>query len=127
MVTIDSIPEEPPPWPQPNNIFMRGMHFWPKRFCRTVRELYDTIIDGNTTGGTRAMEFKAFADMLCKCLVVIPATATEASCIRFKLYRGLELGEQPGSPSDIIDVNGVKYLHITYLSEDAFQEVAAHA
>ena len=126
MVTIDGIPEELLPWLQPNNIFMRGMYFWLKHFCRMAHELYNTIIDSNTTGGMRVMEFKAFMDMLCKRLVIIPATATEASCIRFKLYCGLELGEQPGSPSDIVDVDGVKYLHIMYLLEDAFQEVAAH-
>lgn len=81
MATIDGVPEDLPSWPQPNNIFTKGTHFWLKRFCRTVRELYDTITDGNVVGGTRAIEFEAFADMLRKRLVVIPTTATEASCV----------------------------------------------
>ncbi|KAI1781611.1 hypothetical protein LXA43DRAFT_1105626 [Ganoderma leucocontextum] len=123
--TVDGVVEELPPWPQPNDIFTTGTHFWPKRFNRTIRELYDMITDGERFGGPKAMEFAAFADMLRARLVVIPATATQTSCVRFKLYRGLELGEQPGNQSDIVNVDGVKYLHVTYLSEAGFQEVVA--
>ncbi|KAI1781854.1 hypothetical protein LXA43DRAFT_907485 [Ganoderma leucocontextum] len=125
--TVDGVVEELPPWPQPNDIFTMGTQFWPKRFNRTVRELYDMVTDGERFGGLKAMEFAAFADMLRARLVVVPATATQASCVRFKLYRGLELGEQPGNPSDVVEVDGVKYLHVTYLSEAGFQEVAAAA
>ncbi|PIL30719.1 hypothetical protein GSI_06887 [Ganoderma sinense ZZ0214-1] len=125
--SVDGIVEELPPWPQPNQIFTKGTHFWPQRFTRTVRELYDTITDGDRLGGPRAMEFAAFADMLRTRLIVIPATDTQPSCVRFKLYRGLKLGEQPGNPSDIVVVDGVQYLHVTYLSETGFEEVAALA
>ncbi|KAI1797610.1 hypothetical protein LXA43DRAFT_1126227, partial [Ganoderma leucocontextum] len=118
---VNGVIEELPPWPQPNDIFTKGTHFWPKRFIRTVRELYDTITDGadgsERLGGTKAMEFAAFADMLRARLIVIPATETQASCVRFKLYRGLGLGEQPANLSDIVEVDGDKYLHVTYLSE----------
>ena len=125
--SVGGVIEELPPWPQPNDIFTKGTQFWPQRFTRTVRKLYDVVTDGDRLGGPKAMEFAAFADMLRTCLVVVPATATQTSCVRFKLYRGLELGEQPASPSDIIDIDGAKYLHVTYLSEAGFQEVAASA
>ncbi|PIL30720.1 hypothetical protein GSI_06888 [Ganoderma sinense ZZ0214-1] len=124
---VDGIVEELPPWPQPNEIFSKGTHFWPLRFTRTVRELYDMVTDGDRLGGPKAMEFAAFADMLRARLVVIPATATQPSCVRFKLYRGLQLGEQPENPSDIVDVDGAKYMHVTYLSETGFEEVASLA
>ncbi|KAI1781856.1 hypothetical protein LXA43DRAFT_977872 [Ganoderma leucocontextum] len=127
LAPVDGIIEELPPWPQPNDIFTKGTHFWPKRFTRTVRELYDMVTDGDRLSSPKAMEYAAFADMLRARLIVIPATATQASCVQFKLYRGLELGEQPGNPSDIVDVDGVKYLHVTYLSEASFQEVVAAA
>ncbi|PIL26811.1 hypothetical protein GSI_11072 [Ganoderma sinense ZZ0214-1] len=123
--SVDGVIEELPPWPQPNDIFTKGTHFWPKRFARTVRDLYDTVTDGDRLGGPRAMEFQAFAEMLRARLIVIPATDTQPSCVRFKLYRGLELGEQPTNPSDVVTVEGAKYLHVTYLSESGFQEVAA--
>ena len=119
--------EELPPWPQPNGVFTKGTHFWPKHFNRTICELYETVTDGNTTGGCRAMEFAAFAEMLQKCLIIIPVTETEPSCVCFKLYRAFELGEQPGSLSDIVEVNSARYLHVTYLSENAFQEIVAQA
>ncbi len=120
---VDGVIDELPPWPQPNKIFTKGTHFWPKRFARMVRELYDVVTEGGyRLGGPKTMEFAAFAEMLRLCLVVIPATATQTSLVRFKLYRGFQLGEQPGSPSDIVEVDGIKYLHVTYLSEPAFQE-----
>ena len=126
-VSVDGLIEELPPWPQPNEIFTKGTHFWPKRFARTIRNLYDTVTQGDKLGGTKAMEYAAFADMLRACLTVIPATATQASSVHFKLYRSLEFGEQPVNPLDIVDVDSVRYLHITYLSQDAFEEVAALA
>lgn len=123
-VALNGVTDELPPWPQPNEIFTKGTHFWPQCFARTVRELYDMVTDSYRLGGPKAMEFAAFADMLHKRLVVIPATATQASVVRFQLYGGFQLGEQPGNPSDIVEANGIKYLYITYLSEAAFEEVA---
>ncbi|KAI1788904.1 hypothetical protein LXA43DRAFT_1063210 [Ganoderma leucocontextum] len=118
---IDGVIEELPPWLQPNNIFTKGTHFWPKRFCRMIRELYDTITDGNTTGGIKAIEFVAFTDMLSVHLTVTPVTKTQASYVRFKLYHRLKLSKQPRNPSNIVKVNGIKYLHVTYLSNASFQ------
>ncbi len=125
---IDGTIDDLPPWPQPNDIFTKGTHFWPKRFNRTVRELHNLLAsDQDDLGGMKAMEFTAFADMLRKRLVVIPPTATEASCVRFKLYRGLELGEQPENSTDLINIDGVQYLHVSYLSEGGFEVVEARA
>ncbi|KAI1785508.1 hypothetical protein LXA43DRAFT_899656 [Ganoderma leucocontextum] len=63
-VAVDGVTEELPPWPQPNRIFMKGDTFWPKRFTRAVRELYNTIVIGLDHGGIKSMEYTAFADML---------------------------------------------------------------
>ncbi|KAI1784492.1 hypothetical protein LXA43DRAFT_901509, partial [Ganoderma leucocontextum] len=126
-VAVDGVMEELPPWPQPNEIFTKGDTFWPKRFTRAVRELYDTVIVGNDLGGTKAMEYMAFADMLRARLIVLPPTETHPSIVRFKLYRGLSLGEQPDHPSDLVTIDGVDHLHVSYLSEDGFHEVAALA
>ncbi|KAI1794159.1 hypothetical protein LXA43DRAFT_884301, partial [Ganoderma leucocontextum] len=126
-VPVDGVMEELPPWPQPNGIFTKGDTFWPKRFTGAVRELYDTVIVGHELGGIKAMEYLAFADMLRARLIVIPPTETEPSIVRFKLYRGLALGEQPDQPSDLVTIDGADYLHVSYLSEDGFHEVAALA
>ncbi|KAI1789749.1 hypothetical protein LXA43DRAFT_892226 [Ganoderma leucocontextum] len=122
---VDGITEELPLWPQPNEIFTKGTTFWPKRFTRTVRELYDTLIPGHGLGGTKAMEYTAFADMLQARLTVTPATADQPSSVHFKLYRGLTLGEQPERPSDLFTVDGVDYLHVSYLSEGGYEAVQA--
>lgn len=115
------------PWPQLNKIFMKRTHFWLTHFNRTIHELYDMVTDGNTTGGPRAMEYVAFVEMLQKRLIIIPTMETQPSCVCSKLYCAFQFSKQPGSPSNIVKVDGVKYFHITYLSKDAFQEVVAQA
>ncbi|KAI1790224.1 hypothetical protein LXA43DRAFT_973740 [Ganoderma leucocontextum] len=124
---VDGVTEELPPWPQPNGLFTKGDTFWPKRFAHAVRELYDNVVVSHEFGGIKMMEYMAFADMLRARLVVLPPTETQPSTVRFKLYRGLALGEQPERPSDLVIVDGVSYLHVSYLSEEGFHEVEALA
>ena len=117
-----------PPWPQPSGIFTAGTHFWPRRLIRAIHELHDALVSTNDLGGLKAMEFAAFAEMLEKRFVVFPPIAKEQpSFVRFKLYPGFELGEQPEDPNDLLTIDGTQYLHISYLTEVAYEEVAALA
>ena len=73
------------------------------------------------------MKFAAFADMLKSRLIVVPPTDSQPSSVRFKLYRAFALGEQPEDPTDLLDVDGAQFLHISYLSEGGYEEIAALA
>ncbi|KAI0673878.1 hypothetical protein C8Q78DRAFT_1186282 [Trametes maxima] len=70
--------EELPPWPQPSGIFEGGNRFNPTVFLSTVSQLYAQMITHQTTGGRFAMEYLAFAEMLHKRTIVVPAATVGA-------------------------------------------------
>ena len=126
-VAADDDKNKLPPWPQPSGIFTKGTHFWPRRLNRAIRELHDALDSSDDLGGIKAMEYAAFAEMLEKRLVVTPPTKEQLSIVRFKLYPEFVLGEQPENPDDLVNIDGTQYLHISYLSGEAYKEVAALA
>ena len=116
-----------PPWPQPSGIFTAGTHFWPRRLNRAMGELHDALVSSDNLGGIKAMEFAALAEMLKSRFVPIPPTEEQPASIRYRLYPGFELGEQPENPADLLNIDGRQYLHICYLSKAEYEEVMALA
>ncbi|EGN91646.1 hypothetical protein SERLA73DRAFT_192173, partial [Serpula lacrymans var. lacrymans S7.3] len=80
-------PDELPPWPQPQGIFVNGTHFHPRVFLSTIREIYEKVIIEGGNGADLEMEYQAFAAMLVKRMTPpIPN-----SPVLFRLYESLTL------------------------------------
>ncbi|EIW64988.1 uncharacterized protein TRAVEDRAFT_159779 [Trametes versicolor FP-101664 SS1] len=112
--------EEPPPFPQPSEVFTNGTHFHPIRFISAVQELYERVIAAHSPGGASAMQDLAFASLLRERTQVVPATEEQQSMVLFKLYSSLQMGSCP--PEIIIERSGERYLRIDYLSDPPVAE-----
>lgn len=108
-----------PPFPQPCGIFVnQGREFNPIVFLTTIRTVYECIVIERGTGGERAMEFEAFAEMLRLRIREIDGT------VYFKLYKSVELSPlQSGIKSEsglILDhTDGGRYLRLDSLQDSS--------
>ncbi|EGO25016.1 hypothetical protein SERLADRAFT_438621 [Serpula lacrymans var. lacrymans S7.9] len=104
-------PDELPPWPQPQGIFVNGTHFHPRVFLSTIREIYEKVIIEGGNGADLEMEYQAFAAMLVKRMTPpIPN-----SPVLFRLYESLTLS--PPMPDLVKEHEGKKYLRVDCLSD----------
>ncbi|GBE84526.1 hypothetical protein SCP_0605050 [Sparassis crispa] len=106
--------EDPPEFPQPRDIFTTGMHFHLDIFLKTIKHMYQQLIVQKGSGGDLSMEYIAFAGLLSKRLKV-----HEDGMALFELYGSLETASASRWVNSIIERNGIKYLRVDYLRDNA--------
>ncbi|PIL31910.1 hypothetical protein GSI_06614 [Ganoderma sinense ZZ0214-1] len=88
--------EQPPPFPQPPDVFSDGNVFHPARFMQVVRTFYDRIVVNNKT-------------------VIVPGLDGRPSKVLFKLFHSFKLA--PGEAPVLDDYEGEMCLRMDCLSE----------
>ncbi|TCD60736.1 hypothetical protein EIP91_009619 [Steccherinum ochraceum] len=112
-------PLDHPPFPQPAGIFTnKGKSFDPIGFLTALRDVYECYIVEKGTGGERASEFEAFAEMV--------RTFPINGGIYFKLHRSLEVTTRGESAGLVLDhTDGCKYLRMDSMQDGEGTAVAA--
>ncbi|KAI1784482.1 hypothetical protein LXA43DRAFT_901577 [Ganoderma leucocontextum] len=118
--------EQPPPFPQPKDIFTDGNIFHPARFMEVVRTFYDRIVINHSAPGALAMYDYAFAALLYDRTVIVPRLDGRPSKVIFKLFHSFTLA--PGEAAVLNDHEAETYLRMDCLSEpplEVMQDAAA--
>ncbi|PIL34349.1 hypothetical protein GSI_03124 [Ganoderma sinense ZZ0214-1] len=107
--------EQPPPFPQPKDVFTDGNVFHPARFMELVRTFYDQIVIDNSAPGALAMHDYAFAALLLDRTVIVLGLDGYPSKAIFKLFHSFTLA--PGEAVVLDNHEGEVYLRMDCLSE----------
>jgi hypothetical protein len=109
-VKQNSKTQPPAPWPQPQGIFTKGSYFNPIEFLNTLREVYESVVNGGENVDL-SLEHEAFAKM-----VMARNTVLQNGTVLFKLF---DL-EMPFTTPDqlLVDHGGSKYLRLDCLRGD---------
>ncbi|PIL28809.1 hypothetical protein GSI_08853 [Ganoderma sinense ZZ0214-1] len=107
--------EQPPPFPQPKDVFTNGNVFHPARFMELVRSLYDRIIVNQSAPGSLAMHDYAFAMLLKDRMVIVPGLDGRPSKAMFKLFHSFTMAS--GEAAVLDDHEGEMCLRMDCLSE----------
>ncbi|PIL33226.1 hypothetical protein GSI_04676 [Ganoderma sinense ZZ0214-1] len=107
--------EQPPPFPQPNDIFTNGDVFHPARFMEFLTRFYDRVVVNQSTPGALAMTDHTFAALLYDRTVVVPGLDGRPSKYIFKLFHSFKLA--PGEAVVLDEHDGETYLRMDCLSE----------
>ena len=98
-----------PDWPQPQGIFERGTHFYPIEFLKMLREVYEKLVVGHTSGLDVPIEYAAFTTMLGK-----RTTIDQDGTVLFRLF---DLAIPSSTPDKLITLrDGRKHLRLDCLS-----------
>ncbi|TCD65447.1 hypothetical protein EIP91_002660 [Steccherinum ochraceum] len=112
--TLQGAVSDHPPYPQPAGIFDKGKSFDPIAFLTTLRDVYECYIVEKGTGGEKASEYEAFAEML---LDRTTTTAIEGGTY-FKLFRSLTVTDRGLKAGIIVDhTDGCKYLRLDSMQD----------
>jgi len=104
--------EAPPEWPQPLGIFTKGTQFNPIEFLKTLRNVYESVVNEGGGDAQLSLEHCAFARMTIERTVVCPD-----GTVLFRLFADLDI---PLSTPDnlVIEREGSKYLRLDCLRDD---------
>ncbi|PIL30527.1 hypothetical protein GSI_07227 [Ganoderma sinense ZZ0214-1] len=111
--------EQPPPYPQPKDVFTDGNVFHPARFMELVRAFYDRVVVNNSAPGALAMHDYAFGALLLDRTVIVPGLDGSPSKAIFKLFHSFTLA--PGEAVVLDNHEGEVYLRMDCLSEPALE------
>lgn len=116
------IKDIPPPFPQPEGIFLNGESFCPLRFLETLRDIYERVVirRENSAEADMSVEDLAFAQMLESRTIHLPDGR-----VGFRLYEGLRMDAQATVLSElVIEHDDSRFLYIQMLGS---QSVPPHA
>ena len=98
-----------PDWPQPQGIFEKGTHFYPVKFLKTLREIYEKLVVDRASGIDVPVEYEAFRKMLSK-----RTTIDQDGTVLFRLF---DLTIPSTTPGKLIVLrDGCKHLRLDCLS-----------
>ena len=106
--TQQSSRDSPPPYPQPDGVFIDGESFSCTHFLRSVKDVYERAVmqETNQAVADFTVEDQAFASMLEARVSQLPDGA-----IVFRLYEGLRLDSAIASEM-VVEIDGVRYLRV---------------
>jgi hypothetical protein len=103
--------DTPPEWPQPAGVFTKGTQFSPIEFLKTLREVYESVVNGSGEGTNLSLEHEAFARMT--------SQRTMVSADGTVLFRLFDL-EMPFSTPDqlLVEHDGSRFLRLDCLRDN---------